>query len=135
MAAIVLKSQKYLEDLDCWTEEYATEVIKKIGKEQFMASKKRAREHLTLYGFDLPANGIDMKSSLQQMWDIVQKERAYLQQQEENGDEDGEGNAFGKRGVDGSVGAGDGENEDSRAGNVANKKRQKKRSEGDQDGK
>ena len=56
----------------------------------------------------------------------------------ENGDEDGESNASWKRGVDASVGAGsssDCENAVSRAGNGANKKRQMKGSEGDQDGK
>ena len=56
----------------------------------------------------------------------------------ENGDEDGEGNASLKRGVDASVGAGsssDCENAVSSTGNRANKKRQKKGSEGDQDGK
>ena len=61
-----------------------------------------------------------------------------MQQQVENGDEDGESNASWKRGVDASVGAGsssDCENAVSRAGNGANKKRQMKGSEGDQDGK
>ena len=36
----------------------------------------------------------------------VLEKRVYLQQQVENGDEDGEGNASRKRGVDASVGAG-----------------------------
>ena len=37
MAAIALKSQKVLEDLGWWTDEYASDVLTKIGKEQFMS--------------------------------------------------------------------------------------------------
>ena len=75
-----------------------------------MSSKKRAWEHLTLYGIDLPANDINMKSKdyLQKMCASVLKKRVlkkrlYLQQQVESGDEDGEGNASLMRGVNASV--------------------------------
>ena len=138
MTEVALKSKNDLKTLGWWNEEYATTVLKVIEKQHFMKSKKRAWEHLTLYGIDLAANGIDIKKNcLEQMWDLLQKERDFWQH-EEDVEEDGEGDTSRKRGGVASVAAGsraDDENLVSGAENGRKKKRPKKGSGGDQDGK
>ena len=69
--------------------------LQRLGRSN-LCHKKRAWEHLTLYGIDLPANDINMKSKdcLQKMCASVLEKRVYLQQQVENGDEDGDGKCF-----------------------------------------